>query len=418
MRFVKASSLISLVATALLVSAAPLKKRTAPSDILVYQFADVLEQLESAFYSQALSQFQASDFTSAGFSSGQLAIEQLTVIQADEATHSSVLQAAIQSFGATPITSCQFDFSSALTDVTTLAATARIVEVVGVSAYLGGAALVSDPVLLTSAASILTVEARHQTILNVLSGIGTAIPNAFDFALTPSEVLALATPFFNGPCDVGVPANPILSVTNTGSIAPGTQLSFSSPALNSSTDTSGFYCQILLGGQPTSIPFPFNSCVVPSGINGPVAIFITSDGQPLINNVVDRATTQLVAGPLLTFIDTQSQMLGDTVGITSGSSSSSSSNSTDSTDSSTSTDSSDSSTATATTTDSSVATSTDSSTASAAAASATDSSTDSGTTSTETISPVQASAIISSASSSAAVSATATASASASAPTT
>lgn len=80
---------------------------------------------------------------------------------------------------------------------------------------------------------------------------------------------------------------------------------------------------MLVGGQPTSIPFPFNSCVVPSGINGPVAVFITSDGQPLINNVIDRATTQLVAGPLLTFIDTQPQILGEAVGITSGSSSSS-----------------------------------------------------------------------------------------------
>ena len=85
---------------------------------------------------------------------------------------------------------------------------------------------------------------------------------------------------------------------------------------------------MLLGGQPTSIPFPFNTCVVPSGINGPVAIFITSDGQPLINNVVNRATTQLVAGPLLTFIDTQPQILGEAVGITSGSNSSSSSGST------------------------------------------------------------------------------------------
>ena len=68
-----------------------------------------------------------------------------------------------------------------------MAATARIVESVGVSAYLGGAALVSDPVLLTSAASILTVEARHQTVLNIFSSIGTATTNAFDFSLTPSD---------------------------------------------------------------------------------------------------------------------------------------------------------------------------------------------------------------------------------------
>lgn len=86
-----------------------------------------------------------------------------------------------------------------------MAATARVLEIVGVSAYLGGAALVSDPVLLIEAATILTVEARHQTILNALSGDGTAIPNAFDFALTPSEVLALASLFFKGRCDVGIP---------------------------------------------------------------------------------------------------------------------------------------------------------------------------------------------------------------------
>jgi hypothetical protein len=115
-----------------------------------------------------------------------------------------VVQTAIKSLGATPITNCKFDFSGALKDVATMAATARIIESVGVSAYLGGAALVSDPVLLTFAASILTVEARHQTILNILSGDGTAISNAFDFALTPNEVLALASPFFMGPCDVGV----------------------------------------------------------------------------------------------------------------------------------------------------------------------------------------------------------------------
>lgn len=86
-----------------------------------------------------------------------------------------------------------------------MAQVARVVENVGVGAYLGGATLISDPVLLDAAGSILTVEARHQTILNVLSSSGTAIPSAFDIPLTPSEVLAIAGPFFDGPCDVGIP---------------------------------------------------------------------------------------------------------------------------------------------------------------------------------------------------------------------
>jgi hypothetical protein len=114
----------------------------------------------------------------------------------------SSLQSTIQSLGDQPISGCQFDFSSVLTDVTTMAATARVVENLGVAAYLGAAHLVSDPVLLTAAGSILTVEARHQTILNVLNG-GSAIPQAFDIPFSPQQVLAVASPFISG-CDVGI----------------------------------------------------------------------------------------------------------------------------------------------------------------------------------------------------------------------
>jgi hypothetical protein len=67
---------------------------------------------------------------------------------------------------------------------------------------------------------------------------------------------------------------------------------------------------MMVGGAPMSIVLPMSECVVPEGINGPVALWITSDGQPLLNNVRDRATTQVVAGPALAFIDTQPQMLG------------------------------------------------------------------------------------------------------------
>ncbi|RXW16601.1 hypothetical protein EST38_g9251 [Candolleomyces aberdarensis] len=313
------STFLALTAAVLpFVSAAPAittnaHARRAAADILVFKFADVLEQLESAFYAQALAKFQEADFIAAGFPNSRIPGEQFLTIQKDEATHSVVLQAALKSFGETPITNCKFKFDGALTDVATMAATARIVENVGVSAYLGGATLITDPVLLTAAGSILTVEARHQTILNVLSASGTAVPSPFDFALTPSEILALAGGFFDGPCDLGIPANPALAVTNTGAVGPGTKLTFSSPALTPNLDTNTLFCQMLVGGKATALPLPFNECVVPGDINGPVAIFITSDHQPLVNNVVNRDTLKLVAGPALAFIDIAPQSIGSLV---------------------------------------------------------------------------------------------------------
>ncbi|EIN10272.1 hypothetical protein PUNSTDRAFT_142336 [Punctularia strigosozonata HHB-11173 SS5] len=323
MRFFASASLLAVAAPAL-ISARPVRRTASATDILVLKFADVLEQLESQFYSQALQKFQESDFTSAGFSNAAIATEQFTAIQSDEATHASILEDTITSLGDSAISGCSFDFSSALTDVPTMAATARVVENLGVAAYLGAAHLLDDPVLLTAAGSILTVEARHQTVLNIFSGSGSAIPSAFDLGFTPSEVLAIASPFISG-CDTGVPANPSLSITNQGTVTTGTSLSFSSSALNGSTD--GLFCNMLIGGLPFAISLPFSQCVVPAGINGPVAIWIMSDDQPVAASPVDRDTSKLVAGPTMAFIDTISQSLPEAARTVSGTSSSSSSSS-------------------------------------------------------------------------------------------
>jgi hypothetical protein len=95
-----------------------------------------------------------------------------------------------------------------LTDVETFIATARVVEEVGVAAYLGGTAIISDRVILQVAATIATVEARHQTVLNTLNE-ATSIPNAFDFPFSASQVLAIAGGFISG-CDIGIPGKRFL----------------------------------------------------------------------------------------------------------------------------------------------------------------------------------------------------------------
>ncbi|KAJ7444762.1 ferritin-like domain-containing protein [Mycena galericulata] len=327
------TSILAALAGPLLVSARPIRTRAASAnDALVFQFANVLNQLEQGFYTQGIQKFSDSDFTAAGFTSSMVASQTLNAILGDEGGHIDTLGQALLDNGATPLT-CNFNFDSVLTDVPTMAATARVVEYLGVSAFLGAATLIDDPVFLDAAASILTVEARHQTLLNILSGTGSSIPQAFDLPLTPQEVLSVAQGFISGPCDLGVKPTNTLTVTNTGAISQGTLITVSGANI---TGTDNLFCNMMVGGAPFSINMPLAQCVVPPGINGPVSVWITSDNNPLINNVVDRATTQQVAGPAIFFVDSSPEMLGQLVRVTSSSSSSdsSSSSSGNSTDSS------------------------------------------------------------------------------------
>lgn len=303
------TTLLASLAVPLLVSARPVRRAPSANDVLVLQFASVLEGLESEFYSKGIEKFGDSDFTDAGFTSAQMITEILTTIQLDESTHATVLKQALKDNGVEPL-QCQFNFDSVLTDVATMAGTARVVEYVGVAAYLGGATLLDDPVILDAAASILTVEARHQTVLNIMSGTGSAIAQAFDTPFTPQEVLSIAGGFIQGDCDTGItPTNP-LTLTNTGTVGVGTLLTFSA---NGISGTDGLFCNMMTGGMPFSLNLPLDQCIVPEGINGPVAIWVTSDNNPLINNVIDRDTTKMIAGPVVAFVDTASELLGQLV---------------------------------------------------------------------------------------------------------
>jgi hypothetical protein len=202
------------------------------------------------------------------------------------------------SLGQTPLTTCSFDFSSVLTDVSTMLTVARLVENVGVGAYLGAAHLVSDPTILTAAASIVTVEARHQTILNMFNN-GQAIPSAFDLPLLPQEVLALAGSFISG-CDLGISceyilplsiytsfnnfwtfaANTALTVTETEAITVNTQLSFSWSGMPSDLSSS-----VCLHISISFVTFLFLYCLsighVLPVVGGWYASLDSTSGQPV-----------------------------------------------------------------------------------------------------------------------------------------
>jgi hypothetical protein len=302
------SSIIAVLASSLAVSARPVRTRDAAANALVFQFAQVLNQLESAFYGQAIQKFQDSDFTDAGFTSSQLVTQILPQIKLDEDTHIAALQGGLQSFAQTPL-SCNFKLDAALTDVKTMAATARVFEVLGVNAFLGAAHLLPKD-LVDDAAMILTVEARHSTLLNVFSGNGAPIPNPFDFGLTPQEVLGVASPFLDGPCDLGLTPTNTLTITNTGALTTGTLLTVSG---NGISGTDNLFCNMIQGGNSTALNLPLASCNIPDGTNGPVALWITNTSDALANDVISRETKAQVAGPAIFFVDPEPQMLGQVV---------------------------------------------------------------------------------------------------------
>ena len=66
---------------------------------------------------------------------------------------------------------------------------------------------------------------------------------------------------------------------------------------------------MMIGGIPFSISLPYDQCIVPPDVNGPVALYITNDTVPLANDVTTQFQGNIVAGPTIAFIDIDPQTL-------------------------------------------------------------------------------------------------------------
>ena len=185
--------------SALLVTAASCKKddtnttttggvNLGSGDTGILNYAYALEQLEAAFYVMVA----ASPYS--GISSTESAY--LTDIRDHEVAHREFFKAAL---GTNAIKGLTPDFSSVnFTDRTSVLATAKAFEDLGVTAYNGAGKLIVNPDYLTLAGKIVSVEARHAALIRDLITPGsfadmTAV-NAMglDGARTPAEVLAIA----------------------------------------------------------------------------------------------------------------------------------------------------------------------------------------------------------------------------------
>ena len=166
------------------------------SDVGVLNYAYALEQLEAGFYATVIGD---AAFTST-FNADEQAI--LSDLAAHEGIHRDFFEAAIMGAGATPIPDLTPDFSSIdFGSRSNVLAVAQTFEDLGVGAYNGAGQYISDPGYLLIAGKIVSVEARHASVISGLitpysiSGSGVVDNNGLDRALTPSAVLSAASAY-------------------------------------------------------------------------------------------------------------------------------------------------------------------------------------------------------------------------------
>ncbi|MCL6524404.1 MAG: ferritin-like domain-containing protein [Thermoflavifilum sp.] len=160
-------------------------------DVGILNYAYALEQLEAAFYTQVV------QTPYSGISQVELAM--FTDIRDHEIAHREFFKAAL---GTSAIISLQFDFSSInFSSRSSVIATAKAFEDLGVSAYNGAGVYLKTPDYLTLAGKIVSVEARHAAYLRELVMVDTFVDsdvvdsNGLDMSRKPSEVLAIASTY-------------------------------------------------------------------------------------------------------------------------------------------------------------------------------------------------------------------------------
>ena len=156
----------------------PLPTSSAPSakqDAAILRFGLLVEDLQAAFYADALDR---------GALSGEL-LEFARVVGRHERAHADHIRKAL---GAGAPTAPRFDFGEASAGPTNFARTAIKLEDLGLAAYNGAAtSLTADT--LADAARIVSVEARHAAWIRDIVGQLPA-PRAADRAISAREAKA------------------------------------------------------------------------------------------------------------------------------------------------------------------------------------------------------------------------------------
>ncbi|KAJ3226091.1 hypothetical protein HDU81_007481 [Chytriomyces hyalinus] len=287
----------------------------AQIDLTVLNFALTLEHLEATYYQLGLAKFGPEQFNSIGLPA--FVLEQFNTIAADEAIHVTFLQNAIAAtFGVNmAVPKCTYNFDGALANIQSFITFASILEKTGVQAYDGGLKLIVNNDVKTAAATIATVEGRHSSFLNLLTGAGPA-PGPFDTPLGIRPVISIAAGLIKE-CPYTLPATPFpaLSTVNGRGLTSGTPvtgdatipLMFTGSMEMTKSAAEGMSCNWVFGVEPqVRTPIEMGpegpSCKVPTQIEKAAftqAIMFVVNQQRDVTLDDDK---NVVAGPATIFV--------------------------------------------------------------------------------------------------------------------
>jgi len=264
-------------AVALTVGAAALVNAQAKPDIdvTILNYALTLEHLENAFYHGVLAKFNEKAFRNAGYP--KWVYQRVQKLAEQEATHVAFLSGALGSAATKP---CQYTFP--YKTVSEALGLSRVLESVGVSAYLGAAADITNADYLTAAGAILTVEARHQAIIAEVNG-GLGYPSPFDTPLDFSQVYTLAAPFIKK-CPS---TNPTLPVQQFPALTVGKPCNKTKLTFECKTGQAVLYAHFLNGLNDIVVKInPDHTVAFPKNLAGVVYVVVSTSETLADNNTV------------------------------------------------------------------------------------------------------------------------------------
>lgn len=154
-------------------------------DLDILNYALTLEHLEYAFYRDGTAQLSKGNFDDGVY-------DNLLRIRDHEKAHVDTLVSTITTLGGTPVEEQTYAFG--YTDANSFLMVAAALENTGVSAYDGAGAAIQNVDILNAAGTIVAIEARHASYLNLITG-ADPFPAAFETPKTRAEILKIAGPF-------------------------------------------------------------------------------------------------------------------------------------------------------------------------------------------------------------------------------